>query len=73
MTEEERMHIESMDLMRLNDCAKSTRMGMVDQGFPMTMKKLEARGLVKAVGPGYQVTDLGLTVLDQYKKELKTI
>jgi len=50
-------------LLRLYYCSQSTRMGIPDQGFPITMKVLEGLGYVKANGKGYFATELGLATL----------
>lgn len=55
--------ITDFELARLRDCEVSTRMGMDDQGFPDTMRKLAALNLVEASGKGHRVTQLGLSFL----------
>lgn len=73
MSDAKRLHLTGMELLRLNYCATSTRLGQTDRGFPNTMVILEGKGLVKKRDEGYVVTDLGLLTLRQYQKELKTI
>lgn len=60
--------IDNLHLMHLHNCAVSSRMGMVDQGFPRYMKKLQGLGFVKDVNNGYQVTKEGLAYLHLYKE-----
>ena len=67
-----RIFLEGMELLRLRDCATTSRMG-VDQGFPNTMKRLAAKGLVEAKDNGFVVTELGLLTLSQYRKELRVL
>ena len=69
----ERIQLEGMELMRLRDCATTTRMGQVDQGFPRILAGLAAKGLVEKSGEGYIVTMLGKETLRLYTKELKVI
>lgn len=66
----ENIYLTDMELMRLNDCAASTRMGMVDQGFPAIMKKLAALKLVDKKGEGHVVNEAGLLVLATNKERL---
>lgn len=58
--------MDAMDFLRLSYCALSSRLGMVDRGFPATMKRLETQGFVRRVFdrtqskyPGYVVTWTG--------------
>lgn len=55
------IQIDGMLLMRLRDCAASTKLGMVDQ-IP-SLKRLAQFGLVKAVEKGHQVTPEGFAFL----------
>ncbi len=48
--------IDDTSLMYLNNCAKSSRLGMVDQGMPEYLQGLSLLGLTKPVNNGYQVT-----------------
>jgi hypothetical protein len=68
----DRIQLIGMELIRLRDCATSSRNG-VDKGFPRTLKGLAAKGLVKESKGGYVVTTLGLETLKQYSRELKSI
>jgi hypothetical protein len=68
-----RMFLTGMELLRLDNCATSTRLGQVDQGFPNTMAILESKGLVKKQDLGYVVTGLGIETLRLYSKELKVL
>lgn len=63
---EEPSIITDWELMRLNDCATSTRMGMADQGFPTVMKRLAALRFVTEVGKGYQITNEGQLYLKKH-------
>lgn len=62
-------------LLRLRDCAHSTRVGMIDQGFPAYLAKLAALGYAEQVGEGYRVTDAGFAYLntDEIKIKLRTL
>ena len=73
MENDHRIFLEGMELLRLDNCATSTRLGQIDQCFPITMARLESKGLVKKRGPGYVTTDLGLATLRQYRKELQVL
>ena len=54
----------SLLLIRLQDCATSSRLGMADKMFPKAMGELAARGYVApAPGGGYKITDAGLGYL----------
>lgn len=55
--------MDDMALMRLRDCAISTRLGVPDQGFPDTMARLAALGYVEKVDRGYKVTAAGFSYL----------
>ena len=55
--------VTDIQLLRLYDCAISSRMGMPDQGFPKTMLVLEGLGYVKKKDKGYVVTTEGLAIL----------
>lgn len=57
-------------LMRLIDCAKTSRLGMEDQGFPAVMKTLSAKGLVEFKTKGYQVTKEGKLYLETNKDDI---
>jgi hypothetical protein len=57
-------------LMRLIDCAKTTRLGMEDQGFPQVMKYLAAKGYVEKKVKGYQVTSDGTIYLETNKEDI---
>lgn len=62
--------MDAMDFIRLCDCGKSTRLGMADRGFPLTMGRLAVLGYVKQIvdgskWPGYKTTKEG----DSYIKE----
>ena len=54
---------ESMQLMHLRHCNKSTNMGLVDQGFPGYMREMTYRKWVKPVGKGHQITEEGKAYL----------
>ena len=60
--------ITDWELMRLNDCATSTRMGMVDQGFPTVMQRLATLKFVTPVGKGYQTTNEGSLYIKKHFK-----
>ncbi len=55
--------IDDTSLMYLHNCAKTTRMGMVDCGMPDYLQGLSLLGLTKPVGKGYQTTPEGETFL----------
>jgi hypothetical protein len=56
--------IDGILLIRLEDCAASSRLGMADKAFPQDLARLAARGLVAAAdGGGYKVTVDGLAFL----------
>ncbi len=55
--------MDDMALMRLRDCAISTRLGMADQGFPETLAHVAAMGYVTFCDPGYKVTPKGFDFL----------
>lgn len=55
---------EMIHLFRLNDIRKSTDKGMIDRGFPRVYAEMAALNLVKTVGNGYQITELGRVHLD---------
>ena len=63
-------NITDIELIRLYDCSTSTRRGMADQGFPKTMKVLEAMGYVKAKDKGFVVTEEGMACLKLNKEKL---
>jgi len=63
--------VDEMLLMRLNDCATSTRLGMTDRGFPDYMRRLLGLGYVKPIGEGYRITDAGLAHLCQHRELLQ--
>lgn len=71
--EGDRIYLTGMELLRLDNCATSTRLGQVDQGFPNTMLILEGKGLVKKSGLGFIITTLGLETLKMYRKELRVL
>jgi hypothetical protein len=67
--------ISAMDFLRLCDCALSTRMGMIDRGFPAAMERLAAAGFVKKAWervrpkyPGYQVTVAGVAHIKEHRR-----
>jgi hypothetical protein len=68
-----RIQLSGMELLRLDNCATSTRLGQIDQGFPHTMAILEGKDLVKKSGKGYVVTTLGVETLRMYRKELRSL
>ena len=55
--------MDGMLLLRLRDCERSTRLGMVDQGFPEKMRQLAAMGYVRKIGRGHQTTPSGSAFL----------
>lgn len=61
--------VNEMDDLRLESVALSTRSGMIDRGFPKTMKRLETRGLVIAKSDGFQATALGFEHLAKKKRD----
>lgn len=67
--------MDGMLLLRLNDCATSTKLGMVDKGFPRLMKQLEAKGYVSRVANGYKATQAGFALLREpgIVERLKTL
>ena len=69
----ERIYLSGMELLRLNYCATSSRLGQIDQGFPNTMKLLAAKGLVEVRDKGFVATDLGFETLKLYQRELKSL
>ena len=62
--------LDEMQLIRLYDCAVSTRYGAVDQGFPKTMQQLAAQGYVEKKGKGHVVTEAGLLYIKVNKEKL---
>lgn len=66
----ENIYLSDMELMRLNDCAISTRMGRIDQGFPAIMKKLMALKLVDKKDKGVIINETGLLLLAANKERL---
>ncbi len=50
------LSIDDTSLMYLNNCSKSTRLGMSDQGMPEYLRGLSLLGLTKQVNNGYQTT-----------------
>jgi predicted transcriptional regulator len=62
--------IDEMQLLRLYDCAVSTRCGAVDQGFPKTMQELASHGFVQKKDKGYVVTTEGLLYIKVNKDRL---
>lgn len=50
-------------LARLRDCAASSRVGMIDRGFPDYLRQLAALGLVEKVGDGHKITPQGTAFL----------
>ena len=56
--------LDAMQLLRLNDCAKTTRMGLIDYGFPRTMRELATMQLVELIGRGHCVTTKGFELLN---------
>ncbi len=69
----DRIRLSGLELMHLNNCATSTRMGMVDQGFPKQMRKLQSLKLVEQHENGFRTTTLGYQTLSQYATELKKL
>jgi hypothetical protein len=67
--------MEQMDFLRLCDCSKSTRLGMVDRGFPRAMERLAALGYVKLVAdgnkwPGHKTTKEGdFYIVERHRRE----
>ena len=55
--------LDDFEVLHLNNCATSTRMGMVDKGFPSALKRLQAKGLVQEKDGGYIITTLGFETL----------
>ncbi len=51
--------MDEMLMLRLKDCARSTRVGVVDQGFPRAMAQLVSMGYVRPEGKGHVVTEAG--------------
>ena len=64
------INISDLDLLRLYDCATSSRYGMADKGFPMTFARLEPMGLVRKEAGGYVVTTLGSEYVKANKERL---
>lgn len=62
--------INEVDLLRLYDCSTTTRMGMVDKGFPITFARLEALGLVAPKNDGWVITEAGKATLTLNKHKL---
>ncbi len=50
------IEISDTELMYLNNCSKSTRLGMVDCGMPDYLSALAVMGLTRQVNNGYQTT-----------------
>jgi len=67
--------MEGMLLLRLIDCAVSTRKGQIDRGFPTALRSLELQGYVNKVGGGYQVTPAGFEFLksEEVRKRLRNL
>lgn len=62
--------ITEWELLRLVDCQMSTRLGIIDQGFPMVMRKLAAKNLVEPVGSGHRITEEGNLYLSAHFKDV---
>jgi len=58
---------------RLNNVSISTKRGVIDQGFPASMLKLESLGYVKKIVNGYQITEEGVQFLKNidYQRKAK--
>jgi hypothetical protein len=59
--------IDGMLLLRLEDCATSSRLGLADKGFPRAMSELKAKGLVEEVQGGHKITVAGRTFLAEHE------
>lgn len=55
--------MDGMTLLRLRDCAISTRFGLADQWPGAEMRRLDALGFTQAFGAGRQVTASGFAFL----------
>jgi hypothetical protein len=71
--------MEAMDFLRLCDCAGSTRLGMIDRGFPQTLARLAGLGYVKQCSdstskwPGYKTTKEGEDYIrERHRRERAT-
>lgn len=62
-----------MALLRLKDCATTTRLGMIDQWPGPEMRKLEGMRLIEKIGNGYQATLDGFAYLITQRDFLKRI
>ncbi len=62
--------ISGMQLMRLRDCAQSTRLGILYQWPSRDMMTLLSLGLTKAVGNGWQTTPAGDSYLNEHREEV---
>jgi Mn-dependent DtxR family transcriptional regulator len=58
--------VDGILLMRLEDCATSSRLGMADKGFPRDLARLASLGYtVLQPGGGYKITPAGLQCLKE--------
>lgn len=64
---------EEFKLLRLSDCAVSSRMGLVDKGFPDYMREIAAEGHAVAKDGGYVVTPAGIEYLRMHRQLLRRI
>lgn len=60
-------------LWHLSNCAKTTRLGMVDRGAPVYLAALATLKYCEKVGDGHRVTDEGFVFIRKWHKRLKDI